>query len=263
MMRLPTGMYQPGYSVIHGISAAVKLVCMILLMAAIVATDSIPGCLAAITATAAIVYLAQVSAATAFASVRRLAWFFAIILLMNTCFYGADDAWFGWWIFTPSPRGLIRGANIVLRVVLILVLSNILTATTAPLRLTDGMERLLSPLRIVRVPTGQIAMIVSVAIQFIPALFEEADMIRRAQTARGARFDSRSYFEKAKAVMPLVVPVFLAAFRRADELALAMEARGYSTDAVHAEKKREKLGAADWSALLVSTALCALEIVVL
>ena len=263
MMRLPTGMYQPGYSVIHGISAAVKLVCMILLMAAIVATDSIPGCLAAITATAAIVYLAQVSAATAFASVRRLAWFFVLILLMNTCFYGADDAWFGWWIFTPSLRGLIRGANIVLRVVLILVLSNILTATTAPLRLTDGMERLLSPLRIVRVPTGQIAMIVSVAIQFIPALFEEADMIRRAQTARGARFDSRSYFEKAKAVMPLVIPVFLAAFRRADELALAMEARGYRTDAVHAAKKREKLGAADWSALLVSTALCALEIVVL
>ena len=263
MMRLPTGMYQPGYSVIHGISAAVKLVCMILLMAAIVATDSIPGCLAAITATAAIVYLAQVSAATAFASVRRLAWFFVLILLMNTCFYGADDAWFGWWIFKPSLRGLIRGANIVLRVVLILVLSNILTATTAPLRLTDGMERLLSPLRIVRVPTGQIAMIVSVAIQFIPALFEEADMIRRAQTARGARFDSRSYFEKAKAVMPLVVPVFLAAFRRADELALAMEARGYRTDAVNAAKKREKLGAADWSALLVSTALCALEIVVL
>ncbi len=109
MMRLPTGMYQPGYSVIHGISAAVKLVCMILLMAAIVATDSIPGCLAAITATAAIVYLAQVSAATAFASVRRLAWFFVLILLMNTCFYGADDAWFGWWIFTPSLRGLIRG----------------------------------------------------------------------------------------------------------------------------------------------------------
>ena len=136
MMRLPTGMYQPGYSVIHGISAAVKLVCLILLMAAIVATDSIPGCLAAITATAAIVYLAQVSAATAFASVRRLAWFFVLILLMNTCFYGADDAWFGWWIFTPSLRGLIRGANIVLRVVLILVLSNILTATTAPLRLT-------------------------------------------------------------------------------------------------------------------------------
>ncbi len=263
MMRLPTGMYQPGYSVIHGTSAAVKLVCMILLMAAIVATDSIPGCLAAITATAAIVYLAQVSAATAFASVRRLAWFFVLILLMNTCFYGADDAWFGWWIFTPSLRGLIRGANIVLRVVLILVLSNILTTTTAPLRLTDGMERLLSPLRIVRIPTEQIAMIISVAIQFIPTIFEEADMIRRAQTARGARFDSRSYFEKAKAVMPLVIPVFIAAFRRADELALAMEARGYRTDAVHAAKKREKLGAADWSALLVSTALCALEIVVL
>ena len=188
MMRLPTGMYQPGYSVIHGISAAVKLVCLILLMAAIVATDSIPGYLAAITATAAIVYLAQVSAATAFASVRRLAWFFVLILLMNTCFYGADDAWFGWWIFTPSLRGLIRGANIVLRVVLILVLSNILTTTTAPLRLTDGMERLLSPLRIVRIPTEQIAMIMGLAAMlFIFCLFCEEQAEKWQEKRRRAR----------------------------------------------------------------------------
>ncbi len=263
MMRLPTGMYQPGYSVIHSINAAVKIVCLMLLAAAIVATDTIPGYLAAITATAAIVYLAQVSAETALASVRRLSWFFVLIFLMNTCFYGPDDPWVSWWIFKPSLQGLVQGANIILRVVLILALSNILTTTTAPLRLTDGMERLLSPLRIVRIPTEQIAMIISVAIQFVPTIFEETDMIRKAQTARGARFDSRSYFEKAKAVMPLVIPIFLAAFKRADELSLAMEARGYRTDAVHIAKKHEKLGVEDWSALLVCTALCALEIVVL
>jgi len=263
MMRLPTGMYQPGYSAIHSINAAVKIVCLMLLAAAIVATDTIPGYLAAITATAAIVYLAQVSAETALASVRRLTWFFVLIFLMNTCFYGADDPWVSWWIFKPSLQGLVQGANIILRVVLILALSNILTTTTAPLRLTDGMERLLSPLRIVRIPTEQIAMIISVAIQFVPTIFEETDMIRKAQTARGARFDSRSYFEKAKAVMPLVIPIFLAAFKRADELSLAMEARGYRTDAVHIAKKHEKLGVEDWSALLVCTALCALEIVVL
>ncbi len=263
MMRLPTGMYQPGYSVIHSINAAVKIVCLMLLAAAIVATDTIPGYLAAITATAAIVYLAQVSAETALASVRRLTWFFVLIFLMNTCFYGPDDPWVSWWIFKPSLQGLVQGANIILRVVLILALSNILTTTTAPLRLTDGMERLLSPLRIVRIPTEQIAMIISVAIQFVPTIFEETDMIRKAQTARGARFDSRSYFEKAKAVMPLVIPIFLAAFKRADELSLAMEARGYRTDAVHIAKKHEKLGVEDWSALLVCTALCALEIVVL
>jgi len=263
MMRLPTGMYQPGYSVIHSINAAVKIVCLMLLAAAIVATDTIPGYLAAITATAAIVYLAQVSAETALASVRRLTWFFVLIFLMNTCFYGPDDPWVSWWRFKPSLQGLVQGANIILRVVLILALSNILTTTTAPLRLTDGMERLLSPLRIVRIPTEQIAMIISVAIQFVPTIFEETDMIRKAQTARGARFDSRSYFEKAKAVMPLVIPIFLAAFKRADELSLAMEARGYRTDAVHIAKKHEKLGVEDWSALLVCTALCALEIVVL
>ena len=168
-----------------------------------------------------------------------------------------------WWIFCPSMQGLVQGANVVLRVVLILILSNVLTTTTAPLKLTDGMERLLSPLRVIRVPTEQVAMIISVAIQFIPTIFEETDMIRKAQMARGARFDSRNYFEKAKAVMPLVIPIFLAAFKRADELSLAMEARGYRTDVRRAVKKREKLCAADFAALLVCAALCAMQTVVL
>ena len=106
-------------------------------------------------------------------------------------------------------------------------------------------------------------MIISVAIQFIPTIFEETDMIRKAQMARGARFDSRNYFEKAMAVMPLVIPIFLAAFKRADELSLAMEARGYRTDVSRAVKKREKLCAADFAALLVCAALCAMQTVVL
>ena len=263
MMRLPTGMYQPGYSVIHGINAAVKLVCLILLLAAVVATDSVPGYVVSILTTAAIVYLAQISIPDALASVRRLLWFFVLILLMNTCFYGPDDPWVRWWIFCPSMQGLVQGMNVVLRVVLILILSNVLTTATAPLKLADGMERLLSPLRVIRVPTEQVAMIISVAIQFIPTIFEETDMIRKAQMARGARFDSRNYFEKAKAVMPLVIPIFLAAFKRADELSLAMEARGYRTDVSRAVKKREKLCAADFAALLVCAALCAMQTVVL
>lgn len=152
---------------------------------------------------------------------------FLLVLLMNLCFFSPDDAWFSLWIFTPSPAGLAQGLNVVLRVLFILVFSNILTLTTAPLELTGAIELLLSPLRLLRIPVGQVAMILSVAIQFIPTLFEETDMIRKAQTARGAKFDSRRLLDKAGAVAPLAVPIFLSAFKRADELSLAMEARGY------------------------------------
>ena len=262
MTRLPTGMYQPGYSVIHGLNAAVKIVCLFVLLAAVVATDSVLGYAVSIAAAVAIVYLAQVSVPDALAPVRRLVWFFVLIFAMNTCFYGPDDPWIRWWIFCPSMQGMIQGANVVLRVMLILVLSGVLTSTTSPMKLTEGLERLLSPLRFVRIPTEQIAMIISVSIQFIPTIFEETDMIRKAQMARGARFDSRSYFEKAKAVIPLVIPIFLAAFKRADELSLAMESRGYRTDAVHKGRRGEKPALCDYLAILVCVALCAAQLTI-
>ena len=130
---------------------------------------------------------------------------------MNTCFFSPEGAWFSLWIFTPSPAGLMQGLNVVLRVLFILVFSNLLTLTTAPMELTGAIELLLSPLGLLKIPVGQVAMILSVAIQFVPTLFEETDMIRKAQTARGAKFDSPRLLDKAGAAAPLVVPIFLQA----------------------------------------------------
>ena len=263
MNAVPTGVYQPGSSFLHRLCAFAKLLCLIVLLCAVVATGSLSGYALLLLFTAGLLLLSCVPLRSALGSVWRLRWFFLIILLMNTCFFSPEGAWFSLWIFTPSPAGLMQGLNVVLRVLFILVFSNLLTLTTAPMELTGAIELLLSPLGLLKIPVGQVAMILSVAIQFVPALFEETDMIRKAQTARGAKFDSPRLLDKAGAAAPLVVPIFLAAFKRADELALAMEARGYRTDAPSRPGRRLSATWRDAAALVCCCLLWAVQILYL
>lgn len=227
MKSLPVGMYVTGRSALHRLDARVKFLAFLLLIAAVCCTDTLADYGVLTAACVLCAALSGMKAEAVLASVRRLVPFFVLIFFMNACFSGEGTAWVRWWIFCPSPEGVMKGVNMVARVLLALVLSNLLALTTPPMDLTAAMEWLMRPLALVRVPTGQIAMILSVAIGFVPTLFEQTDAIRKAQTARGARFDSRRLVERGRAILPLVVPVFLAAFKRADELALAMEARGY------------------------------------
>ncbi|MGE4353577.1 MAG: energy-coupling factor transporter transmembrane protein EcfT [Oscillospiraceae bacterium] len=264
MNHLPTGMFLPGKSVIHRLDARVKFLALILLLIAVVCTDSLIGYGVMVFLTVAVILVSGIAFRTALSAVNRLYWFFIIILLMNICFFSPDGAWFSLWIFSPSPAGLMQGFNVVFRIFLVLVISNVLTSTTAPMEITGALESLISPLKWIGVPTGQVAMILSVAIQFIPTLFEETDMIRKAQTARGARFDSRKLREKAGAVMPLAVPIFLAAFKRADELSTAMEARGYRGAAkCRAKKQADRLRLPDYCSLLLVILVCVLQIDIL
>lgn len=260
MNGLPTGMYQPGNSVIHRLDARVKLASLLIIAAAVVSTGSLIGYGILILFAGLVICLSEVSWPTAFSSVRRLTVFFVTIFLMNFLFYGPENPWIRIWIFQPSHEGMMQGVNVVVRVILVLIFSNILTVTTPPLEMTRAMESLLSPLRWIKLPVGQIAMILSVAIQFIPTLFEETDMIRKAQMARGARFDSPRFLDKAKAVLPLVVPIFLAAFKRADELSLAMEARGYRADSPYVKRKGRPLSKEDWIAAGICLVLCLLAV---
>ena len=262
MNRLPTGLYQPGDSLLHRLDALSKILCLIILLVAVVNTTTIPGYAVLALLTGLLIRLSGIRPADALHSATRLGWFFLIILLMNLCFYEPEHPWVQWWIFRPSYEGLMQGINVVVRVFLLLVLSNILTITTAPLSMTTAIERFISPLRFIGVPAELVAMILSVAIQFIPTLLEETDSIRKAQTARGARFDSRNLIDKARSVLPLVIPVFLAAFKRADELSLAMEARGYRVEAKRQVKKKEPFNTVDWLALLICAALAAVYIVI-
>lgn len=262
MNALPTGLYQPGTSLLHKLCPWVKMLCLLLLLVAVVTTQTLWGYLLCAALTAVLIAASRLRLVDVFSSVWRLRWFFLTIFLMNLCFFSQENPWVKWWIFSPSRQGLLQGTHVFVRVLLLLLLSNLLTATTSPLDMTDAFHVLLSPLGLIRIPVGQIAMILSVAVQFIPTLFEEADAIRKAQTARGARFDSRKLRHKAAAVLPLAVPIFLAAFKRADELSLAMEARGYRAGRGMSRKK-QPLSWFDAAAFSLCAAICVLYVVLL
>ena len=262
MNRLPTGMYQPGDSVLHRLNAMTKILCLFLMLAAVISTTTIAGYSSLLCAALILSKISGLTLRTSFEAAMRLKWFFLIIFIMNFCFYQPEDPWVKFWIFSPTYEGMMQGISVVMRVFLLLVFSNIVNTCTAPLAMTDAIERMLRPLGYIGIPSDLIAMILSVAIQFIPTLLEETDNIRKAQTARGARFDSKNLIEKGKAALPLLVPIFLAAFKRADELSTAMEARGYRTDVKRSHKKYERLRLPDWTALLLCIALAAACIII-
>lgn len=263
MMSLPTGMYRHGYSAIHGLDAAVKLASFVLLTVGTVAADSAPALTAATIVTAAIIYLTQLSAASALEPLRRIWGFLVLIVAVNALFSSEDNALVSSWAFSLSLSSVAKGVSIALRAALVILLGNVLVTTTTPLTIADGAERLMSPLARLGVPTGDVALTLSAAIGFIPALYAEADSVRRAQNARSARFDTRNYFDKAQSILPLVIPVFVGAFRRASALADSMEARGYACGMADKVRVSTRLSSGDIAALVVSAAMCALELIIL
>lgn len=260
MNSVAIGQYIPGKSVIHKLNAVVKIVSFLIFLTAVVLAHTIPGYLIVIGITMGIIYLSGISWKRALASVKGMGVFFLVIFAMNTIFSTAEDTLWTWGLIHISYAGMLQGLNVVLRVILLMILGNILTSTTPPLEITTAMEQLMAPLRILRIPTQEIAMILSVAIQFIPTLFEEAEQIRKAQIARGAKFESSSFLERSTSVLPLVVPIFLSAFRRADELSMAMEARGYRRASKRTKKSIEHIHISDVTALGVSCTLCLAQI---
>ena len=131
------------------------------------------------------------------------------------------------WIFKITREGLVNAGFLVLRIVMLVTGTFLLTYTTSPIALTDGLESLLSPLKAIHFPVHELALMMSIALRFIPTLIEETDKIISAQKARGADFETGNLFHRAKALVPILVPLFISAFRRADELATAMECRCY------------------------------------
>ena len=149
------------------------------------------------------------------------------ILLFTVFFTTTGNELWSWGFLKITDEGLAIAAKMGIRLVLLIVGSSLLTLTTSPIELTDGIESLLSPFRKIGVPAHEIAMMMSIALRFIPILLEETDKIMKAQMARGADFESGNIIQRAKAMIPIMVPLFISAFRRAEELAMAMEARCY------------------------------------
>ena len=225
MREFSSGSYMPGKSLLHRLDARAKFFSFLFLIVAVILTHSVVEYVVITLIWITLITLSGCPLRSVFSSLQQMRWFFILVFLTNAFFFNAENPLLKWWIFTLSQEGIAQGFQVIYRVILILVLSNLLTLTTPPLAITGAIQTMLRPLKLIRLPADDIAMILSVAIQFIPTLMEETDSIKKAQLARGAKLDSHRLTERARAMLPLVIPIFVAAFRRADELALAMEAK--------------------------------------
>ena len=172
------------------------------------------------------VRISKVGAKALFRGLKPVLFIIAFTAVLNL-FYTPGTVIAQFWIFHVTREGVITAIAMMLRISLLIMGTFLLTYTTSPISLTDGLESLLSPLKKLRLPVHELAMMMSIALRFIPTLIEETDKIMSAQKARGADFESGNIFQRAKALVPILVPLFISAFRRADELATAMECRCY------------------------------------
>ncbi len=263
MNKLLAGRYLVGNSLLHRLDGRVKIICLLILIALVIGSRSVSSYAISVSAVCMIVLLSKLPPAYVLGPVGRLWLFFITIFLMNALFFDTLNPLYSWWIFHPSVAGIKQGFSVVVHVVLVLILSSVLTMTTSPTEVTTALESLIKPLKLIGVPTEDVAMIISIAIQFIPTLLEETEAIKMAQIARGARFESKKLKERAFSVFPLVIPIFLSAFKRADELSLAMEARGYRNAKKRTKRKKEPLSSKDYIALCICVALCLVQFLLL
>ena len=221
------GQFFPGDSFVHHLDPRTKLVATLIYIVAIFLAQTPLTYGILIGFAFLVVLLSRLPILMVLKSLKPV-WFIVVItLLIHTFTFPGNEILWQWQMFTVTKEGLELGVKMGLRLTLLLLFSSVLTFTTSPIVLTDGIERLLRPLKCVGVPAHEIAMMMTIALRFIPTLLEETDRIIKAQEARGADFGNGNMVKKIKGMLPLLVPLFVSAFRRADELATAMEARCY------------------------------------
>ena len=221
------GQYFPGKSAIHRLDPRTKLVCLILYIVALFTASGwvAYGLMAAFLIVC--IAISRVPAKSFIKGMKPLLFILAFTAILNLFFTPGETVLVEIWKITITLEGVIRAVFMLLRILLLIMATFLLTYTTSPISLTDGLESLFSPLKKIKVPVHELAMMMCIALRFIPTLIEETDTIMSAQKARGADFETGSLMQRVKALVPILVPLFVSAFRRADELATAMECRCY------------------------------------
>ena len=221
------GQYFPGHSFVHRLDPRTKLIMLVVYIVALftaVSWISYAVCLCFLAATIAI---STIPLKSIVRGMKPLAFILIFTGILNLFFTGGETVLVSFWKLTITQEGLVRAVFMVVRILLLISGTFLLTYTTSPIALTDGLESLLGPLKIIRLPVHELSMMMCIALRFIPTLIEETDKIMCAQKARGADFESGNLMQRVKALVPILVPLFISAFRRADELATAMECRCY------------------------------------
>ncbi|WP_343208552.1 energy-coupling factor transporter transmembrane component T [Anaerolentibacter hominis] len=220
------GQYYPADSVIHRLDPRMKLLGTFVFIISLFLFKSFSGYIVAAVFLFSVIKISRVPFGFIFRGLKVVLLLLIFMAFFNL-FFTPGTPVFQWWIIKITKEGIRNACFMAIRLTFLIVGSSLMTFTTTPNQLTDGLERVLRPLSKIGVPAHEIAMMMSIALRFIPILLEETDKIMKAQQARGADFESGGLIAKAKSLVPILVPLFISAFRRADELAMAMEARCY------------------------------------
>ena len=221
------GQYFPGKSVIHRLDPRTKLVLVLgYIIALFMAVSWVSfGVMLAVLLLCIIV--SGIPAKSFLNGMKPLIFIMIFTGALNLFYTTGEKPLVQWWIITIYPEGIVRAVFMIGRILMLIACTFLLTYTTSPIALTDGLESLLNPLKVIKVPVHELSMMMCIALRFIPTLIEETDKIMSAQKARGADLESGNLMQRVKALVPILVPLFISAFRRADELATAMECRCY------------------------------------
>ena len=255
------GQYYPADSVLHKMDPRAKLVGTLVFIISVFVFHTFPGYAVATIFLAAMIILSKVPVKFMFKGLKAIVMLLMITVVFNIFLTPGKVLW-QWGILHVTEEGLKLAGRMAIRLTYLVIGSSLMTLTTTPNQLTDGLERLLRPLNKLHVPIHEIAMMMSIALRFIPILMEETDKIMNAQKARGADMETGSLTQRAKALIPILIPLFVSAFRRADELALAMECRCYRGSVGRTRMKQLEYAKRDFVALAVMLLCLALVIVI-
>ena len=247
--NITMGQYYPVDSAVHRLDPRMKLILTIIFIVAVFLSHSFAGYLLLLGFLYFSCRMSNVPFRLLLKGLRPLRYIIIITFLLNLFFTPGEDLWVTVWVVRIYREGFFQALFYSLRLVFLVAGTSLLTLTTSPISLSDGLEKLLNPLRKIHFPAHELAMMMTIALRFIPTLLEETDKIMKAQMARGADFESGNILVRAKSMVPLLVPLFVSAFRRAGDLAMAMESRCYHGGEGRTRLRVLKTAKNDWIAL--------------
>lgn len=248
------GQYYPTGSVVHRMDPRMKLLLTIMFVVAIFFVNTYFGFMLTAAVLILIILIAKLPMLSVLKSVRAIIFIVIFAAVINLFMIRNGEVLWSWKALQITDQGVHTTIKMTLRLFLLISGASLLTLTTTPVEIADGTESLIKPLALIKVPVHDIAMIMSIALRFIPTLFEETQKIISAQKARGASFDTGGLIARAKALLPVLIPLFVNSFRRADELAFAMDARCYNATEKRTKMKVMRFGAADFVAFFLIAA---------
>lgn len=253
------GQYLPGESFVHKLDPRVKIILSFLFIIVLFIVNNFAGYVVIALFTGIVIGIAKIPFKYIFKGIKPIIWIIVFTAILNALLTPGNT------VFSIGPvkvtdKGLYLAIFMVLRLIFLIIGTSVLTLTTSPIALTDGIERLLNPFRKIGVPAHELAMMMTIALRFIPTLLDETDKIMKAQMARGADFESGNIIKRAKNLVPLLVPLFISSFRRADDLAMAMEARCYRGGEGRTRLKQLRYTGRDTIAVLSTILLVILSI---